>query len=249
MSGDFRRITKQIENGVPGFTSPMVLAFLSDLVLWKKPDNAIEIGSYMGRSSILIATTMMQIGAKGKLLCVDLFADEIDDNYVNYPVIRDMAARIGTCWQHYLDVPRPSILRAYFDKTLSRFPYLDDYVELYEGASEELCLPAARRFQFAYLDGDHTFQAVTMDLIKTLKNLDPGGVVALDDCSDQFPGVQALVSRLGDLPGATKLGEQFPDIAFTFADPVGSEAILSTIEPEEFAAVDGQTSFRGKKQR
>jgi len=59
--------------------------------------------------------------------------------------------------------------------------------------------------------------------------------------------VQALISRLGDLPGATKIGEQFPDIAFTFADPVGNEAILSAIGAEEFAAVDGQTSFRGKK--
>ena len=54
MSNEFRRITQQIENGVPGFTSPQVLSFLSDLVLWKRPDNAIEIGSYMGRSSMAI---------------------------------------------------------------------------------------------------------------------------------------------------------------------------------------------------
>lgn len=247
MSGDFRRITRQIENGVPGFTSPQVLSFLSDLVLWKQPDNVLEIGSYMGRSSIAIATAMMQIGAKGKLLCVDLFTDEIDDNYVNYPAIRSVAERIGPCWQQYLDVPRPSILRAYFDKTLLRFPYLTPYVEVYQGASEQLSLPVERRFQFAYLDGDHTFEAVAIDLIKTLKNLDPGGIVAFDDCSDQFPGVQALIARLGDLPGATKIGEQFPDIAFSFADPAGSEAVLSAIGAVEFAAVDGKTKFRGKK--
>ena len=247
MSGQFVRVSQQLENGVPGFTSPQVLSFLSDLVLWKQPDNAIEIGSYMGRSSVAIANAMMQIGAKGRLLCVDLFTDEITDDYVNYPVIRDMASRIGSCWQPYLELQRPTILRAYFDKTMSRFPYLEPYVEIHQGASEELSLPASRRFQFAYLDGDHTFQAVTIDLIKALKNLDPGGVVAFDDCSDQFPGVQALISRLGDLPGAEKVGEQFPDVAFSFADPAGSEAILSAIGQDEFSVVDGQTSFRGKK--
>jgi predicted O-methyltransferase YrrM len=247
MNNEFRRVTQQIENGVPGFTSPQVLSFLSDLILWKRPDNAIEIGSYMGRSSMVIATAMMQIGAKGKLLCVDLFTDEIDDKYVHYPVIKEMASRIGSCWDQYMGVARPTVLRAYFDKTMSRFPYLEPHIEVHQGASEELSLPTERRFQFAYLDGDHTFQAVTIDLIKTLKNLDPGGVVAFDDCSDQFPGVQALISRLGDLPGATKVGEQFPDVAFSFSDPVGSEAILSAIGQDEFFAVDGQTSFRGKK--
>lgn len=247
MSGKFVRVSQQLELGVPGFTSPQVLSFLNDLVLWKRPDNAVEIGSYMGRSSIAIAAAMMKIGAKGKVLCVDLFTDEIDDRYVNYPVIRDMASKVGSCWEQYLEIDRPAALRAYFDKTMSRFPDLEPYIEIHQGASEALSLPADRRFQFGYLDGNHTFEAVTIDLIKILKNLDPGGIVAFDDCSDQFPGVQALVRRLGDLPGAEKIGEQFPDVAFSFGDPVSSESILSTIGAHEFMAVDGQTGFRGKK--
>jgi hypothetical protein len=59
-----------------------------------------------------------------------------------------------------------------------------DLIEFYEEQSA-LCLPRLiqqkRRFDFVFIDGDHRYDGVFVDLVLVDKLLTPGGVVVLDD--------------------------------------------------------------------
>ena len=242
----FERNTKTLEYGVPGFTSPAVLGFLNDIVTWARPNNCLEIGSYMGRSTTAIAKAMGSYDAVGKILCIDIFEQIITDDYVNLPLIRQITNPIKDNWAKYLAIPRPSRLRAYFDLTVSRFPEGEKYIEPMQGDSQSICLDESRRFQLAYLDGDHTFKAVTNDLILTLTHLDDGGIVIFDDVSDQFPGVKELIGRLRKIDAVEYIAEEFPDMALKFTSPETVRQRLMRIADEDFAAIDATTSSKGK---
>lgn len=61
---------------------------------------------------------------------------------------------------------------------------VDEMVEFHEAPSD-LVLPRliseGRQFDFAFVDGDHRFEAAFLDLVFTDRLLKPGGVVAIDD--------------------------------------------------------------------
>ena len=61
---------------------------------------------------------------------------------------------------------------------------VEELVEFYEDRSD-LILPKlageGRQFDFAFIDGDHNFEAVFLDVVFVDRLLKPGGVVVLDD--------------------------------------------------------------------
>lgn len=61
---------------------------------------------------------------------------------------------------------------------------VDEIVEFHE-ASSDLVLPKliseGRQFDFGFIDGDHRFEAVFLDVVFVDRLLRPGGVVAIDD--------------------------------------------------------------------
>jgi predicted O-methyltransferase YrrM len=69
-----------------------------------------------------------------------------------------------------------------------------DLVEFYEEESQ-IVLPRlladGRRFEFAFLDGNHRFEGVFLDLIYCGRLLDDGGIIFVDDV--QLPGVRRAV--------------------------------------------------------
>lgn len=69
-----------------------------------------------------------------------------------------------------------------------------DLVEFHAEESQ-IVLPRlladGRRFDLAFLDGDHRFERVFLDLIYSGRLLDEGGIVFVDDA--QFPGVRKAV--------------------------------------------------------
>lgn len=69
-----------------------------------------------------------------------------------------------------------------------------DLVEFYEEESQTLLprlLAEDRRFDFAFLDGNHRFEAVFLDLIYSGRLLKEGGIIFVDDT--QLPGVRRAV--------------------------------------------------------
>ncbi len=52
-----------------------------------------------------------------------------------------------------------------------------------------------RRYDFIYIDADHSEDAVYADLCAALITLTPGGVIGGHDYSPMFPGVEVAVTR------------------------------------------------------
>jgi predicted O-methyltransferase YrrM len=89
---------------------------------------------------------------------------------------------------------------------------VDDRVEVIEEESQ-LALPRliqdGREFDFAFVDGDHRFEGVFLDLYFMTRLVRPGGVVVVDDM--WMPAVRLAVAYVERNLGATLLPDALPD--------------------------------------
>jgi predicted O-methyltransferase YrrM len=105
---------------------------------------------------------------------------------------------------------------------------LSSIVEHHEERSQ-IALPRflseGRTFDFAFVDGNHRFDAVFVDLYYLEKLIRPGGIVILDD--HQLPGVARAASFF-----LTNLGWQLEEVSVS--DPLHNWAVLRTsLTPDE----------------
>jgi predicted O-methyltransferase YrrM len=89
---------------------------------------------------------------------------------------------------------------------------VEDLVEVIEEESQ-LALPRlvaeAREFDFAFVDGDHRFEGVFLDLYFMTRLVKPGGLVVVDDM--WMPAVRTAVAYIERNLGATLEPEALPD--------------------------------------
>jgi predicted O-methyltransferase YrrM len=89
---------------------------------------------------------------------------------------------------------------------------VDDLVEVIEEESQ-LALPRlvgeGREFDFAFVDGDHRFEGVFLDLYFMTRLVRPGGLVVVDDM--WMPSVRTAVAYLERNLGATVEPDALPD--------------------------------------
>jgi len=128
-----------------------------DLIKTKRYKSCLEIGSLFGFSSLFIAQALDEIN--GKLTIVDAKIEPI--NWDGEMV------ELG-------DATVNHIREAGYDK----------HVEFLWGRSQDV-LPKLckekRKYQFIFIDGDHRFASVLLDLILADSMLTVGGAIALDD--------------------------------------------------------------------
>jgi predicted O-methyltransferase YrrM len=96
---------------------------------------------------------------------------------------------------------------------------VDDMVEVIHEESQ-LALPRlareGRSFDFAFIDGDHRFEGVFLDLYFMTRLVRPGGLVAVDDT--WMPAVRLAVAYVERNLGATLVPDALPD-AFRWRPP------------------------------
>jgi len=129
--------------------------------------NAVEIGSYLGRSTVVIAAGLA-IGSKGSVFSIDphiskasnyeLFLENIENSlFVN----------------HIIPVRNPSekVLRNRSIHRIFRHP-----------------------IGLLFIDGDHTYEGVKKDL-EWVDVVYRGGIIALHDYTSKFPGIVKAVNE------------------------------------------------------
>lgn len=129
------------------------------------PGNGItvEIGCYMGRSTVALAYGLQDRGFAENVHIVDPFiAPESDEN-----LRKDMRQFLDPLGQFKKNMEAADV----------------DNIRLFVGTSE-----AARKsgmfttpIRLAFIDGDHSYRAVRHDLEWLVPLMEPGGVIALDD--------------------------------------------------------------------
>jgi hypothetical protein len=118
--------------------------------------DVLEIGSYHGRSAVVLAGLLRE---NERFMAIDSFDMEGGDDYP--------------------DKPTPERLRSNLKKSLPTFDL--ERLDIVVGDSTMIDLPAARRFRFIHIDGGHSYDVVKADLGLASSHLLQGGVIALDD--------------------------------------------------------------------
>jgi predicted O-methyltransferase YrrM len=154
----YARGVAQGEDGTEFKILPMSLtpergAFLRDMCRAQRPGSTIEIGMAYGLSTLLIVQTLLEGGAAS---CAHTVLDPFQTSTFH-------------------DAGRRAIREAGVERMIDFHHYASEYLL-------PRMLQEGRRFDFAFIDGDHRFDHVFVDLFYIHRLLKPSGVLVLDDC-------------------------------------------------------------------
>jgi predicted O-methyltransferase YrrM len=127
--------------------------------------DVLEIGSYHGRSTALLAACLR---VDERLVVCDAFESETEDNYDERPSAETLRRNIALL-----------------------APDLGpDRIEIHECFSNDLQLDPDRTFRFIHIDGGHSHEQALFDLELCSRHLMPGGTIVMDDYHHpNWPGV------------------------------------------------------------
>lgn len=146
---------------------------LREWVLERRPNRVLEIGCFMGVSSIWIASALEDLGGERHLHSLDLFD----------PILPWPPHRYG-----YLANPetmaRTSAYVAGLDHRvtfhrMNSFDLADRYDKIVAGPVD-----------FAFIDGDHSFDGCLHDFMTVAPHVNVGGAILLHDTNPEFCGWQ-----------------------------------------------------------
>lgn len=163
------------------YTPECDLVALSALVAEHKPKIAIEIGSWVGESSIAIARSLPK---GGRLFCVDHFQGSAHDRTSNFVAEHGRQA-VKEAFLKNTKEYRESDLR---DKgKIILWEMTDGIARGLSGGFE--------RIDFLYLDADHEYRFVKRQIQDWLPLMAENGIIAGHDYNEYFPGVCRAVQE------------------------------------------------------
>jgi len=146
------------------------------------PDNnpvVVEIGSWKGKSSILLAGGL--VGKENpRLFCIDPFGPSDDPEY------RKTYGSLLT--------ESPGDLEQVFRSNIS-ICGLDHIAIPLRGLSSEHAAQWTQPIDLLFIDGNHEYEAVLEDFMQWSRFVRPGGVVALHDVGEYYEGPTRVVSE------------------------------------------------------
>jgi predicted O-methyltransferase YrrM len=209
-------IITQIENivqDIPGW-SPIDQLYSLFLLVYSNSHidgNIIEIGSWCGRSSSVLGMAAQLTSVK-KMICVDLFPNRSDwiqnpDGTYSFKVKFDQgecaAYTEQTVWKEPFEnqilpvYAKNESLFVLFSETMKKFGY-SDLVRPIKGNSSVLKNNLKNTFKckFAFIDGDHGYDAVCKDIENVERYLVPGAWICFDDAFSSYEGVSRAIQDM-----------------------------------------------------
>jgi predicted O-methyltransferase YrrM len=204
---------EELVSDVPGWTPIDQLYTLFGLIYASAgiPGDIVEIGSWCGRSTIVLALAARMTGVKA-VHCVDLFPEKQDwalteEGHHYFKVkIGDSEHEgykgFGGVWQEPFTKDIAPLYEKHgsvygiFQNTISRKGFAD-IVKVHRGTSSMFAGSAGDVFRckFAFIDGDHSYQPVCDDFRNMDRFLVPGGWLAFDDAFSVYEGVDRAISE------------------------------------------------------
>lgn len=170
----------------------------------------LELGSWCGRSAVALGMAA-KLSSKGKVHCVDLFPEKNDwfkneDGTYSFAVTLDGktygAYQNQTVWaEPYLKDIAPMYER--YSGTLEAFTLamqtnsLSDVVFPYRTDLEGFAKNVPNKFalRMAFIDGDHSYDAVAKDIRIVEQFLLPDGWICFDDAFSSYDGVNEAIQK------------------------------------------------------
>ena len=198
------------------------------LILALKPRDVLEVGTHIGASTVHIACALKRLGQQSRMTSIDI-AD------VNHP-------ELGA-WKKLGLTKAPKEFIEEFG--------CSNLVEFRTGHSLDFMKRTDDRYDFIFLDGDHSGAAVYQEVCAALLLLKPDGVILLHDYypdgKDLYPEGGAItgpfralerirrenpeidVLPLGQLPWPTKQGTNVTSLALVVRK-AGVESLSSSLQ-------------------
>ena len=152
---------------IPGYMTDRDARHLAMLVACAKgPGEILEIGSFMGKSTVLLSRAAERAHGTPKIVAVDPLTQpsETDPNIPNHRPSRD---------DFYSNLKAAGV---------------DEHVEFHEMLSHKLAQQWSRSIRLLWIDGDHTWKGAVSDFDNFAPHLTPGGIIALHDVMHYFNG-------------------------------------------------------------
>ncbi len=172
---------------IPGWLFAGEHEFLWELATRRVPGDILEIGSWMGKSTSILAGACIDTAPESCVLCIDPF---------------DMR---GNDWQmqfHRKLVRDSETTFEIFRENARTHGYFSHVVPLVT-VSERLLPRLQFNLRMVFLDGAHEYENVEFETRLLLPQLAVGGVLALHDTTGDFPGVKRFMDE--QLAGRTDL--------------------------------------------
>lgn len=168
----------------------------------------VEIGSWCGRSTAVLGMAARMIG-NTKVHSIDLFPEKNDwkqnqDGSYSLEVELDGVKYRGyqdqNVWREPFEKDIAPIYEKYnsvlevFNETLSRYD-LRDIVIPFRGDSQHFGASVGIDFRckLAFIDGDHSYDAVCLDIRNVQKFMAAGGWICFDDAFSSYDGVNRAI--------------------------------------------------------
>lgn len=189
-SGMVRSILERmepIEGWMPVPEACALMATAAVSLMEKEPQPAVEIGSYCGRSTSVLAGTVQQVCPGMKVYAIDPHEGELTS-------FGNEVRREAPTWERFAQIIE--------DANLS------DVVVPIRKRSIEVAWD--RPIGFLFIDGLHDYANVSRDFHHFDKWVVPGGYVAFDDYDSAFPGVIQFANEIlarGDFRRFLRVGK------------------------------------------
>lgn len=201
---------EEIVRDIPGWSPVDQLYTLFNLAYLTADleGDIVEIGSWCGRSASVLGLAARLIG-NTKVHSIDLFPDKSDwkqnkDGSYSFEVqiggVVYGAYKDQTVWREPFERDIAPVYEKYnsildvFTETISK-NHLQDLVIAYRGDSTLFACLVAEDFKckLAFIDGDHSYEAVCRDIRNLERFLVPGGWICFDDAFSHYDGVNRAI--------------------------------------------------------
>jgi predicted O-methyltransferase YrrM len=171
---------------VPGWFNEINAVAIFKVLAELRPQRIVEIGSYMGRSTVFFGCSLQALGGGGRVTAID-------------PHSGDRQQREGFGMS---EIPSFDMFRTHI-----RLAGVEQLVDPIVATSSEAAKGWTEPFQFLFVDGWHSYDAVLADGREWVPNLAEDGVVVFDDAI-QYDDVRRAIADL-DREGTINLWGHF----------------------------------------
>lgn len=205
------RIEQAVED-IPGF-SPLDQLLALFTLAYTSADlqgDILELGSWCGRSAVALGMAA-RLTDKTKVHCVDLFPEK-DDWFRNSDGSYSFRVNIDgkeygaygeqTVWAEPFDKHIAPVYKKYsgaldaFNQSIAANG-LENWVVPFKGNLANFADRAVvgLRLRMAFIDGDHSYEAVAKDIEYVERFLLPGGWICFDDAFSSYDGVDRAIEE------------------------------------------------------
>lgn len=158
-------------NAIEGWLSPEEQRLLAQIAVAAAPlgPDYLEVGSYCGKSTVVIASALRDAGIRRILYAVDPHGDFPDGRHeTSLPILEENLRSRG----------------------------LEPWVRIVQARSTDVRVDG--EYALVFIDGDHSYDSVAADVAHFRDAIAPGGFLAFHDYSRYWPGVRTVVQRVLD---------------------------------------------------